>query len=96
MKVSALGMPWYEREDYPRILEIMADADKLPDTHADFVKRAELGERQLKSQGHIVVRAVIKPDEFAGWCAVRGLKLDAQARMRFGSEAAAKAVKNVQ
>ena len=94
MKVSAVGMPWYEREDYPRILEIMEDAHKLPRTHDEFVKALQTGERQLKASGHVVVRAVIKPDEFVAYCRERSLKVDAQARIRFGNEAAYAAIKD--
>jgi hypothetical protein len=36
MKVSVTGMSWYRREDYPRILQIMLDAHKLPRTFDDW------------------------------------------------------------
>ena len=88
MQISVMGIGWYEREDYPRILEIMEDADKLPRTYDEFLKSAETGERNMTSKGHVVVRAIIKPDEFLAYCRRNGLKVDAQARMRFGSEAA--------
>ena len=88
MQVSAMGIGWYEREDYPRILKVMEDGHTLPRTYDDFLKRAELGERALKSQGHVVVRAVIKSDDFVIWCRDRGLKVDSEARKRFGNEVA--------
>jgi hypothetical protein len=88
MKVSAVGIPWYEHKDYPRILEIMADANHLPASHADFIKLAEQAERQFKARGFVVHRAVIKPDEFVAWCKTRGLNVDSKARTRFANEAA--------
>lgn len=33
-KVQAIGMAWFNEADYPAILRIMADAYRLPRTHA--------------------------------------------------------------
>lgn len=85
---SAIGMSWYRRESYSRILEIMEDADKLPLAYDQWLKKAEAGESELQRAGHVVVRAVIDPDEFAAWCLARNLKVDAQARMQWASECA--------
>jgi hypothetical protein len=35
------GIPWYKREDYPLILEIMEDADGLPATYDEWEELAE-------------------------------------------------------
>jgi hypothetical protein len=86
--ISATGIGWYNREDYPRILEIMEDADVLPTTYDTWRQKAEGLERQIKASGAIVVRAVIEPKEFVAWCAARGLKVNAKARTAFGSECA--------
>lgn len=96
MRIGAMGVGWYAREDYPRILHVMEDAHKLPRTYDEFSKSFESVERQVKSQGAVLVRAIIKPDEFVVWCRSRGLKVDAQARMRFANEAALDVVQNKQ
>lgn len=90
--VSAVGIPWYAREDYRAILEVMTDADKLPKTFEAWRERAEELERQIKSRGHIVVRAAIKPQEFSAWCIARGLNVDANARNLFAAGVARDAV----
>jgi hypothetical protein len=41
MKVSAGGLAWYRREDYPRLLTIFEDADKLPPTYDEWLAMAE-------------------------------------------------------
>jgi len=89
-KVQAIGMAWYDRADYPEILRVMADADRLPRTYDDWLQRSGQGEQELIAQGVRVFRAVIKPQPFIGWCALRGLKLDAKARMAFATEHAAR------
>lgn len=92
--VRAVGIPWYFRQDYRRILEIMEDANLLPATYEAWLKAAEGLERRLKKEGHIVVRAEIDPDEFPRWCAAQGLPVDADARGRFANEAAYREVQH--
>ena len=90
---SVIGMSWYSRESYSRILKIMEDADKLPLEFDQWLKKAETGESKLQRAGHIVVRAVIDPDEFVAWCLARSLKVDAQARMQWAGERALRQIK---
>jgi hypothetical protein len=89
-----MGLSWYLEKDYGRILKIMEDADKLPATYGQWRSSAERGERGLKDKGHIVVRAIIDPEEFAAWCRERALKLDANGRIAFASWVALQQVKN--
>jgi hypothetical protein len=84
----------YRAEDYGRILEIMEDADKLHQTYDQWLKAAELGERELKGKGHVVIRAMLDPDEFTAWCLEKGLKLDAEGRKQFASWVASRPVKD--
>ena len=88
MKVSATGMSWYRREDYPRILQIMLDAHKLHKTFNQWEKSAIGGEKHLIAQGHMVVRAIIVPDKFITWCRENRMLPNASARSRFATELA--------
>ena len=83
---SSLGIGWYSRKDYPRILEIMEDAHVLPPTYELWSKKAEGLERGAAALGAIVVRASIEPEEFVAWCASHGMKPDAKGRNAFGSD----------
>ncbi len=87
-RIRAVGIPWYRREDYPRILRIMADADKLPPTWDKWFYRAEQFRHRVEKSRQVAVKAYIDPDEFPAWCEARGLNVDAQARMAFANEAA--------
>ncbi|MCC6891076.1 MAG: hypothetical protein IT536_21320 [Hyphomicrobiales bacterium] len=86
--IRASGMAWYRREDYPRILEIMEDRQKLYPDFTSWENAAKSGESSMKREGHIVIRALIDPEKFPEWCRKRGLRIDAQARMQFANEVA--------
>ncbi len=90
--VRAIGIPWYGRQDYRRILEIMADRDVLPPTYDSWRQKADALERDLKRQGVVTVHAVIDPETFPEWCAARGLHVDAQARGEFANAEAYRSV----
>lgn len=92
-QIRATGIPWYEREDYRRVLEVMADADLLPPTYEKWRYKADRLERDIQRLGGIAIRAQIDPDAFVRWCAARGLNVDADARSQFASEAAYQAVR---
>jgi hypothetical protein len=83
------GLAWYEARDYPRILQIMEDADRLPGNYARWREKAEDSERELRGRGYEVVRAMISPDTFPAWCRSHGKRVDAQARILFANYVAA-------
>jgi hypothetical protein len=84
--VSAL--PWYARRDYPALLELFSDPDKLPATYDAWLERAQGIERQFKRAGFGVSRIWVRPIPFAAWCRERNVSLDQAARLTFANEAA--------
>lgn len=86
-----VGIAWYKREQYARILEVMVDTHLLPPTYNAWLKAAEKGVKSLQRQGHRPVRAYLDPDAFVSWCGALNIKPDADARMRFANDAAFRA-----
>lgn len=85
LPIRATAMCWYRREDYARIRRIMVDGHKLPATFDAWLKGAQKGIEHLDQKGIVTVKAYLDPTEFAGWCAERGLNLDANARMQYAT-----------
>lgn len=86
--IRAAGIPWYRREDYPRIRAVMEDAHVLPDTWEEWFKKAKQVRDEMRRKGFIIEQVAIDPEAFAGWCRARGLNVDARARMAFANEEA--------
>jgi hypothetical protein len=82
-----LALPWYARGDYPALLELFTDPDKLPATYAPWLKHAERTESQLQKAGFGVARIWIRPVAFAAWCKVRNVSPNQRARLTFANEA---------
>ena len=91
MQTNKVIIGWFEREDYPRVLEVMEDSHKLPSSFEEWKTHTEAAEQEMKVIGREFVRFTIKPDDFVSWCHEHGSKADAQARVRFGNERGVKA-----
>jgi hypothetical protein len=81
-----VGLAWYRREDYPRILEMMADRREMHDTYDEWLRDAERLEQRLVSDGHAVTHVTIDPEIFRSWCDQHNLKPVAKSRSRFVAE----------
>jgi hypothetical protein len=82
------ALPWYARGDYPALLKLFSDLDKLPVTYDAWLQRAEQVENQLQRAGLAVARIRIRPVPFAAWCRERNISPDQAARLTFANESA--------
>jgi hypothetical protein len=92
MQVSAVGLPWYKREDFDALRSWFTDGGKFPKTYDEWLRAAEMRESQLRANGTRVVRALIEPEPFNRWCANQGIVPDSKARSRYASEYADRTV----
>jgi hypothetical protein len=79
----AVGAYWIKEEDYPALLKISDDGDKMPWTWKEWLKIAEEMERGLKAYGHVVLRVHIDPNTFPDWCVAHGTSPGREGRKRF-------------
>ncbi|BEV00100.1 hypothetical protein [Novosphingobium olei] len=83
-----VGLVWYRRADYRRVLEVMLDAENLPRTFDKWQGQAERAETDFKRRGHATVRAYVDPNDFVAWCAATGHQVDAKGRNAWANLAA--------
>jgi hypothetical protein len=81
-----LAMTWYRREDWDQLITIFEDAHLLPPTYEEWQERAEAGRQRYESNGAVVEKIYIDPQNFPAWCRKRNLKADAEARTRYANE----------
>lgn len=76
-------MPWYEREDFVRLLEL---ADDRHDFHPDYdvwhANAAKVAVQYL-ARGQALQLISIKPGRFLEWLAMRGLRNTAATRLLY-------------
>lgn len=79
----AVGAYWIQEEDYPALLEIFEDGDRMPPSWKEWLKIAEEMERGLTAYGHVVLRVRIDPKTFPDWCAAHGTTPGGAGRRKF-------------
>jgi hypothetical protein len=79
----AVGAYWIKEEDYPTLLKIFDDGDKMPPSWKEWLKMAEEMEQGLKAYGHVVLRVYIDPATFPDWCAAHGTSPGSAGRRKF-------------
>jgi hypothetical protein len=88
-----IGLPWYNREDYPDIRNMMADRHNLSPSYEQWLAAAENNESVGRQAGLEVERVLIEPSSFSRWCAAQKIEPDSAARMRYVAEVQAQAAK---
>ena len=84
-----VGAYWIREEDYPALLKIFDDGDRMPPDWNEWLKMAEEMEHGLKAYGHVVLRVYIDPASFPDWCAAQDMRPGAAARKKFVAAAVA-------
>lgn len=82
----AIGVAWYRREQWPRLLEISADRDKLEDSYDEWLAHASKALGMLKSKGLDPVKVDIDTEELLAWCRSRNLPVSGEARAEYTTE----------
>jgi hypothetical protein len=77
-----VGVYWINDGDYPALLRIFDDGNRMPHTWKEWLKIAEEMERGLKAYGHVVMRVYINPKTFPDWCAANGTSPSGEGRKR--------------
>jgi hypothetical protein len=78
-----VGAYWIKEEDYPALLELFDDGDKMPRSWIEWQKVAEEMEQGLMAYGHVVLRVYIDPARFSNWCAAQNTSLGSAGRRKF-------------
>jgi hypothetical protein len=87
---GVIGVTWFRKEDYPMLLGLFEDAQKLPATWEEWETEARKVEERLKLEGFKVERAYLDPNAFSDWCRKEEVGMTGKARSRFTAETVAK------
>jgi hypothetical protein len=88
MKDFVVGIPWYSRESYAGVVEVMADRRHLPARFEEWLARAERNVKDYETQGLTIKRVQIDARIFLQWCKLLSFRPDAHARSVFAEQQA--------
>jgi hypothetical protein len=80
------GIAWYRRDQWARLRELAADADRLEEEFEDWLVGAQKTIVQLTATGLRVRRVDVDLDDPVRWCRHEGRPLDSAARAAFAAD----------
>lgn len=81
----AVGLAWFDREQWHLLRQVAADRDKLDNSFEEWESSARKALANLKSQGVLVEPFEVRVADLAQWCAERSLPLNSAARAEYVS-----------
>lgn len=92
--IRVLGLTWFRENDYPALLGIFDDADKMSRSWKEWLKGAEKAEKSANAAGQATERVYIDPDTFPDWCRDNGVGVNRDGRHKFVAATLAAKYKN--
>ena len=80
-----VGVAWFRKEEWPKLLEVSTDRDELEKTHEEWLEFALASIIDLKAKGLRVEKVDVGVEELVAWCQARGVPVDGKARADFAS-----------
>ena len=77
--------PWYRREEYALLLELLDDREKLPLNFDEWEKEAESQRAAKKREGVNIIPVLVSPDEFFTFCKEKHISCDSTTCAQFAN-----------
>jgi hypothetical protein len=84
-RAIAVGVAWFDREQWYLLCEVAADRAKLDDTFEEWETSALRALANFKSQGVVAEPFEVRVADLVRWCAERKLSVDSAARAEYVS-----------
>lgn len=78
-----VGIGVYLKEDYPEILDISIDRDKMEPTWEQWKAQKDLLKQRLKKEGILAKDIVVKPDAISRYCKVWKIPINGESRAQY-------------
>jgi hypothetical protein len=81
--VTDIGIGVYLKEDYPKILAMSVDSDKMEPTWERWKAQKDLLKLKLLSQGILTMDILVKPDALSKYCKQNHLPIEGASRAQY-------------
>jgi hypothetical protein len=78
-----IGIAWYRREQWPRLLEVVVDSNRLHKTYDEWLEFTNNLVSTIMSNGHTVTKIDVAVNELVAWCKQWGRPIDSDACLDF-------------
>ena len=78
-----IGVPWFTREEWEKLLTVADDREDLPDRYEDWLHRTSEQFEFRVAHGHPLVKVHVRVEELVPWCRAERRRINAAARNAF-------------
>ena len=78
-----IGIAWYRREQWNRLLEVSADREDLEDSYDEWLTFAEASLNKVKQQRVIIHKIDVDIDELVQWCRSQNRPVNMETRTEY-------------
>ena len=79
-RILVVGLAWFDRKQWKRLTEAVADRNELDATYEQWEKSALDAVRTIESQGQKVEKVHVEVESLVSWCKEKGLPVDSKSR----------------
>lgn len=80
-----IGIAWFRRDEWPKLLEVSADRDQLENTYDEWLESARRTLLKLRAEGRRMEKVEVGVEQLLEWCRTRHVPVDAAARAGLAS-----------
>lgn len=78
-----IGFAWFDRKQWQRLTEAVADRNELDATYEQWEQSAHEAVRMIEHQGQKVEMVHIEVESLVSWCKAKGLPVNGQSRAEY-------------
>lgn len=83
---AKLGVAWYRRDQWQKLLSASVDNEDLEETYDEWEKQAEAKICDLRLRGQVIKKVDVDIDALLKWCQEKRIPLNSSARAKFVAE----------
>jgi len=82
-RALVVGFAWFDRKQWQRLTEAVADRNELDDTYEQWEQSALEAVRMIERQGQKVEMVHIEVESLVSWCMAKGLPVNGKSRAEY-------------
>ena len=82
-KRPIIGVAWYKKDQWNRLLDISEDASELEETFEEWKSNALKKIKSIEKQGAIVEKIPVDTEELLAWCNTFRLSVNSRSRTEY-------------
>jgi hypothetical protein len=82
-RIVVVGVAWFDRKQWRRLTEAVADRGELEDTYEQWEQSALEAVRMIEREGRKMEKVHVEVESLVSWCKEKGLPVNGESRAQY-------------